>query len=352
MAVVIVTGSHGLIGSESVAYFSRLGFDVIGIDNDLRAQFFGPAASTAWQKNRLSECFPSYRAVDTDIRCVAEIQRLFAEYSTSIALVIHTAAQPSHDWAARDPFTDFGVNATGTLNLLEAARKHSPDATFVFTSTNKVYGDRPNSLPLIEQDLRWEIDPSHKYRNGIDETMSLDQTTHSLFGASKVAADVLVQEYGRYFGMKTGVFRGGCLTGPSHAGAQLHGFLAYLTRCAACGVPYEVFGYSGKQVRDHLHSHDLVSAFHEFFKAPRPGEVYNIGGGRRSNCSVLEAIALCREIGGRELKWSYVNQNRKGDHIWWISDVSKFQAHYPDWTCRYTLRDTVEQLFESHMAFA
>ncbi|HYP05945.1 MAG TPA: NAD-dependent epimerase/dehydratase family protein [Bryobacteraceae bacterium] len=350
MSVVVVTGSHGLVGSESVALFAGLGYDVVGIDNDYRARLFGPEASTSWQKARLHRDFPSYRSIPADIRNFAELQSIFAEYSSSIALVIHTAAQPSHDWAARDPFTDFSINANGTLNLLEATRAYCPKATFIFTSTNKVYGDRPNSLPLIEQDLRWEIDPSHPYRNGIDESMSIDGTMHSLFGASKVAADVLVQEYGRYFKMNTGVFRGGCLTGPAHSGTQLHGFLAYLVGCAANGTPYRVFGYSGKQVRDNIHSYDLVNAFYHFFQAPRPGEVYNIGGSRHSNCSVLEAIALCEKLGPRKLQWTYVDENRKGDHIWWISDVSKFQRHYPKWQYRYTLQDTMEQLFDSHFS--
>ncbi len=348
MSSAIITGAHGLVGSEAAAWFCERGLDVIGIDNDMRARFFGPEASTTWQGKRLREAFPRYRTVDLDIREVSQMERLFQEYSSSVDLVIHTAAQPSHDWAAHDPHTDFTVNANGTLNLLECTRKYSPAATFIFTSTNKVYGDRPNELPLIEQDLRWEIDPSHAYQAGIPEDMSLDQTTHSLFGASKLAADMLVQEYGRYFGMKTGVFRGGCLTGPSHSGTQLHGFLAYLVKCAVNGTPYQVFGYRAKQVRDNIHSHDLIHAFWHFFQHPRAGEVYNIGGGRHSNCSMREAIALCEEIGGRGLEWNYTDQNRKGDHIWWISDVRKFRSHYPAWEYHYTLRDTVEQLFESN----
>lgn len=350
MSTVIVTGAHGLVGSESVARFCEKGFDVIGIDNDMRARFFGPEASTTWQGERLRAAYPNYRGVDADIRDSAAIKRIFQDYSSSIELVIHTAAQPSHDWAAREPFTDFTVNANGTLNLLECTRRHASQATFIFTSTNKVYGDRPNELPLIEQELRWEIDPSHAWQAGIPEDMSLDQTTHSLFGASKVAADILVQEYGRYFGMKTGVFRGGCLTGPSHSGTQLHGFLAYLVKCAVNRVPYQVFGYRGKQVRDNIHSHDLINAFWHFYKNPRAGEVYNIGGSRHSNCSMLEAIALCEEIGGRRMDWSYVDQNRKGDHIWWISDVAKFRSHYPAWDYHCTLRDTMEQLFESYLS--
>ena len=350
MSTVIVTGAHGLVGSESVARFCEKGFDVVGIDNDMRARFFGPEASTRWQGDRLRAEYPKYRALSADIREAATMERIFAEYSSSIELVIHTAAQPSHDWAAREPFTDFTVNANGTLNLLECTRLLAPKATFIFTSTNKVYGDRPNELPLVEKDLRWEIDPSHPYQAGIPEDMSLDQTTHSLFGASKVAADILVQEYGRYFGMKTGVFRGGCLTGPSHSGTELHGFLAYLVKCAVHRTPYQVFGYQGKQVRDNIHSNDLINAFWHFFQNPRAGEVYNMGGSRHSNCSMLEAIALCEEIGGNRLEWSYSEQNRKGDHIWWISDVSKFRSHYPAWEYHFTLRDTLEQLFQSSIA--
>jgi CDP-paratose 2-epimerase len=266
----------------------------------------------------------------------------------SLALVVHTAAQPSHDWAAREPHTDFGVNAVGTLNLLEACRQHAPEAVFIFTSTNKVYGDTPNRLPLVETDTRWELSETHPYfAYGIDESMSIDQTKHSLFGASKVAADVMVQEYGRYFGMKTGVFRGGCLTGPAHAGAELHGFLSYLMKCTVTGKPYRVFGYQGKQVRDNIHSHDLVEAFWHFFRAPRAGEVYNIGGSRHSNCSMREAIAMCEEISGRKLQWTYLEDNRIGDHIWWISDVRKFQSHYPEWKFRYGIREILEEIYQA-----
>ena len=352
MSTVVVTGAHGLVGSEAVAWFCERGHDVVGIDNDMRARFFGVDASTAWQGARLVSAYPKYRAVDADIRDLSAIERVFEDYSSSIDLVVHTAAQPSHDWAAREPFTDFTVNANGTLLLLECTRRLASNATFIFTSTNKVYGDRPNELPLVELDRRWEIDPSHAYREGVPEDMSLDQTTHSLFGASKVAADLLVQEYGRYFGIRTGVFRGGCLTGPSHSGAELHGFLAYLVKCVVQGTPYRVFGYHGKQVRDNIHSYDLINAFWHFYLNPRVGEVYNIGGSRHSNCSILEAIALCEEIAGKRLKWSYAEQNRKGDHIWWISDVRKFRAHYPSWGYRFTLSETIEQLFDSCVARA
>ncbi|MBM3810064.1 MAG: NAD-dependent epimerase/dehydratase family protein [Acidimicrobiia bacterium] len=349
MAVVLVTGAHGLVGGESVRFFSEKGFQVVGIDNDMRSFFFGSSASTAWQAALLRESCPSYLPVNTDIRDSAAIDRLFAEYASDIALVIHAAAQPSHDWAAQDPLTDFHVNATGTLNLLEATRKHCPQATFIFTSTNKVYGDRPNSLPLAELPTRWELDPSHPCWNGIDESMPVDQTTHSLFGCSKLAADILVQEYGRYFGMNTACFRAGCITGPAHSGAPLHGFLAYLMKCAATGIPYRVLGYGGKQVRDNIHSADLVNAFHHFHLAPRPSEVYNIGGGRFCNCSLLEAVSLCEEISGVPLDRSYAGENRIGDHIWWISDTSKFQSHYPGWKLRYGLREILMQIHsENH----
>jgi CDP-paratose 2-epimerase len=349
MSVAVVTGSAGLIGSEASRHFAGLGLNVVGIDNDMRSHFFGPEASTRRQRDRLrKELAPWYRHVDADIRAGEAIDAVFAEYGKHVSVVVHTAAQPSHDWAARDPHTDFGVNAVGTLNLLEATRRHCPDAVFIFTSTNKVYGDSPNRLPLVEQETRWEVDPAHTYANGIREDMSIDQTLHSLFGASKLAADVLVQEYGRYFGMKTGVFRGGCLTGPNHSGTQLHGFLAYLVKCAATGRPYTVFGYGGKQVRDNIHSADLIAAFDRFFRAPRPGEVYNIGGGRFSNCSMLEAIRLCEELTGRPLDWTYTDANRTGDHIWYVSDVSKFAAHYPGWHLTYDVPRICREILEAN----
>ncbi len=348
MSVAVVSGSAGLIGSEAALFFADMGFDIVGIDNDMRRVFFGEEASTEWNRLRLADSLGSrYRHVDHDIRDHASVDALFAEHGPAIDLVIHTAAQPSHDWAASDPLTDFTVNANGTLNLLEATRRHAADATFIFTSTNKVYGDTPNRLPLVEQQRRWEIAPEHTYAGGIREDMSIDQTLHSLFGASKVAADILVQEYGRYFGLRTACFRGGCLTGPNHSGAQLHGFLAYLMKCTTIGAPYTVFGYGGKQVRDNIHSADLINAFHEFFKAPRVGEVYNCGGGRFSNCSMLEAIEMCEEITGRELEWTYSEQNRMGDHIWWVGDNSKFISHYPEWRVQ---RDVPRILREIHEA--
>lgn len=347
MSLAVVTGSGGLIGSESVRFLCGQGLQVVGLDNDMRRYFFGPEASTQPVSDTLQRDCPGFRLHPCDIRDSEAIQALFRRYGRAISLIIHTAAQPSHDWAAREPLTDFSVNATGTLNLLEAARLYCPDAVFIFTSTNKVYGDTPNRLPLVEQATRWEIGDHHPYfARGIDESMSIDQTKHSLFGASKVAADVLVQEYGRYFGMKTGVFRGGCLTGPHHAGAELHGFLAYLMKCAVIGRAYKIFGYRGKQVRDNIHSRDLVDAFFHFFQAPRPGEVYNIGGSRFSNCSMVEAIRLCEDITGRPMTTSYLEDNRIGDHIWWISDVSKFQAHYPGWRLTRNVRDILQESYD------
>jgi CDP-paratose 2-epimerase len=346
MKTVLITGSAGLIGSEAVKFFCKKKLNVIGIDNDMRKYFFGPEGSTKWMLKELRSSFKTFYNYSADIRDFNAVSRIFKKYSSDIVLVIHTAAQPSHDWAAREPFTDFSVNATGTLNLLEATRKFCPNAVFIFTSTNKVYGDTPNHLPLQELDTRWEIDETHAYyRNGIDEYMSLDQTKHSIFGASKVAADVMVQEYGRYFGMKTGTFRGGCLTGPSHSGAELHGFLAYLMKCAVTGREYRIFGYKGKQVRDNIHSLDLVKAFWGFFQAPRAGEVYNMGGSRFSNCSMLEAIKKCEEISGNKMKTTYVETNRIGDHIWWISDVSKFKQHYPEWSLTKDINAILSEIF-------
>jgi CDP-paratose 2-epimerase len=347
MSIAIITGSAGLIGSEAARHFGNLGLKVLGIDNDMRSRFFGREASTRWQRQRLkAELGRRYRHVSADIRDGAEIDRIFRRYGRNVSLVVHTAAQPSHDWAAKEPKTDFGVNAVGTLNLLEATRRFAPEAVFIFTSTNKVYGDTPNRLPLVEQETRYEIDAAHTYAGGIREDMSIDQTLHSVFGASKVAADVMVQEYGRYFGLRTGCFRGGCLTGPNHSGTQLHGFLAYLMKCTATGTPYKVFGYRGKQVRDNIHSADLIRAFEQFFHAPRAGEVYNLGGARHSNCSMLEAIALCEEIAQRPLAWEYVEQSRIGDHLWWISDVSKFASHYPTWRLQYNVPAILREMYE------
>jgi len=347
---IIVTGSAGLIGSETVKHFAKSGQRVVGIDNDMRSRFFGAEASTRTTRDHLVETIAAYEHHDIDIRDALAVRDLFKLNAGRIAAVVHTAAQPSHDWAARDPQMDFTVNANGTLNLLEGAREFCPEAPFVFTSTNKVYGDTPNRLPLRELPLRWEIEPGHQYEPGISETMSIDHTKHSLFGASKVAADILVQEYGRYFEMPTACFRGGCLTGPAHAGTELHGFLSYLMKCTVSGRPYRVFGYNGKQVRDNIHSFDLVEAFAAFIDAPRAGEVYNLGGSRHSNCSMREGIELCQEISGRRLTWTYEEDNRIGDHIWWISDVRKFQEHYPGWKFRYGLREILEEIHEAVVA--
>jgi CDP-paratose 2-epimerase len=347
LRTIIVTGSAGLIGSETVRRFANDGAQVAGIDNDMRAQFFGPEASTRKMRDDLIANVPGYRHHDIDIRDATAVTQLFKQLRGTIDAVVHTASQPSHDWAAREPQTDFTVNANGTLNLLEAARNFCPEAPFIFTSTNKVYGDTPNRLPLRELEKRWEIEPGHEYEPGISENMSIDCSKHSLFGASKTAADILVQEYGRYFGMPTVSFRGGCLTGPAHAGTELHGFLSYLMICTVTRRPYRVLGYKGKQVRDNIHSFDLVEAFAEFIRAPRAGEVYNIGGGRHCNCSILEAIELCEEISGCKLRWQYEETNRMGDHIWWISDIRKFQKHYPNWKFRYGLPDMVGEIYRA-----
>jgi CDP-paratose 2-epimerase len=348
--VAIITGSGGLIGSESVRYFVAEGFDVVGIDNDMRAYFFGESASTAANTERLVvELGRSFRPLRLDVRDADAIARVLSEYSPRVELIIHTAAQPSHDWAASEPHTDFTVNANGTLNLLEAARRHAPDATFVFTSTNKVYGDTPNQLPLVELASRLDLPEGHRWYGGVDLTMSIDRCTHSLFGVSKVAADLLVQEYGRYFQMPTVCFRGGCLTGPQHAGAQLHGFLAYLMRCTVTGERYTVFGYDGKQVRDNIHSGDVVRAFHAFHQNARPAAVYNLGGGRESNVSMREAIALCQEIAGRQLEHSYSPQARIGDHRWWISDLEGFKRDYPQWRLTTGIREVLQEIHDRNV---
>lgn len=350
MSVAIVTGSAGLVGSEAAAHFAERGLEVAGVDNDLRRLFFGEEASTASNRRRLESALGArYRHHDFDIRDGDAVERLFAHHGRAIRLVVHAAAQPSHDWAAGHPQVDFTVNANGTLNLLEATRRHCPEAVFVFTSTNKVYGDAPNRLPLVELETRWEIEPGHTYEGGIREDLSIDRCLHSLFGASKVAADVLVQEYGRYFGLATACFRAGCLTGPHHAGARLHGFLAYLMKCTAAGTPYTVLGYRGKQVRDNLHSADLIAALDAFFEAPRSGEVYNIGGGRTSHCSMLEAIALCEEIAGRPLERSYDDRARVGDHVWWVSDNGRFQSHYPGWRVTRDVRAILEEIYAANV---
>jgi len=331
MATAIVTGSGGLIGSETARHLVEHGFSVVGIENDMRATFFGPEASTEPVTRRLEEELDDFRTERVDVRDRDGIERIFAAEGRRIELVVHAAAQPSHDWAASDPQTDFTVNANGTLNLLEASRAHCSDATFVLLSTNKVYGDRPNDLPLEEHATRYELPFEHRWYGGIDTSMPIDLCTHSLLGVSKAAADLAVQEYGRYFGMPTVCFRGGCLTGPQHAAAELHGFLSYLMKCTVTGTPYTVFGYGGRQVRDNIHAYDVARAIDAFHGSPRPGAVYNLGGGRANAISMLEAIELCERISGRQLEWTLAGEPRAGDHKWWISDLDGFRADYPGW---------------------
>ncbi|MBU0504069.1 MAG: NAD-dependent epimerase/dehydratase family protein [Candidatus Omnitrophota bacterium] len=346
MKKALITGSAGLIGSEAARFFSERGYKIIGIDNDMRQYFFGKEASTKWNVKKLKgELKDKYSHYSLDIRDNPKIEKIFRRESPDI--IIHAAAQPSHDWAAKEPFTDFTINANGTLVLLENFRKYAPEATFIFISTNKVYGDRPNQLPLVELGKRYELPQEHIYYKGIDESMSIDDSKHSLFGASKVAADILAQEYGKYFGLKTGIFRGGCLTGPAHSGTELHGFLAYLVKCVATGKKYTIFGYKGKQVRDNIHSFDLVNMFWHFHQKPRQGEVYNAGGSRYSNISVLEAIEKIEKIIGQKCDYEYKEANRIGDHIWYISDVSKFKSHYPAWDFKYDINMIVEEICRS-----
>jgi len=346
MNVAIITGSAGLIGSESVEFFAPRFETIVGVDNNMREYFFGNDGSTSWNRSRIENSITNYEHNNSDIRNYGDLEKVFKKFGTDIKLIVHTAAQPSHDWAAKEPLTDFHINATGTLNLLELTRLHCPKAVFIFTSTNKVYGDNPNYLPLFEKETRWEIDETHPYfKNGIDEKMSLDHAKHSVFGASKVAADIMAQEYGKYFQMNVGVFRGGCLTGPKHSGTQLHGFLAYLMKCAITKKPYTIFGYNGKQVRDNIHSWDLVNLFWHFYQNPKQGEAYNVGGGRFSNCSMIEGITMCEKITGNKMNYTYSETNRIGDHIWYISDMSKFKEHYPLWSWNYSVMDILFQMF-------
>ncbi len=349
MSVAIITGCSGLIGSEATKFFHAKGFDVVGIDNNMREYFFGSEGNVDWNTRSLKAELPGFSHYAADIRDTSAMQGIFRKYAKDIAVIIHAAAQPSHDWAAKEPITDFSVNAMGTLILLEMVRKYCPDAPFIFTSTNKVYGDTPNLLPLVEKETRWELEESHPFfEHGIDESMSIDSSKHSVFGASKVAADVMTQEYGRYFDLKTGVFRGGCLTGPAHSGAKLHGFLAYLIKCIVNRQPYTIFGYKGKQVRDNIHSNDLVKAFWHFYENPvAGGPVYNMGGNRKSNCSVLEAIEIAENAAGEKLSYSISDQAREGDHIWWVSDVRKFQNDYPEWNHEYSLEETIVEIVEA-----
>jgi len=338
---VLVTGSSGLIGSEVVEYFDPRAVDVLGIDNNMRADFFGPHGDTNWNRKRLLSVTKNFQSVDLDIRDRQGILSLFEE--RSFDLIVHCAAQPSHDLAKDRPFDDFDVNATGTLNLLEATRRYCPEAVFIHISTNKVYGDAPNELPLKELDTRWDYADPKDYE-GIDESMRLDRCKHSLFGASKVAADIMVQEYGRYFGMRTVCLRGGCLTGPHHSGVELHGFLSYLVKVNVEGGTYKIFGYKGKQVRDNIHSFDVARAIEEISKSPRCGEVYNIGGGRENSCSILEAFDQVSAITGKKMNSEYVDRNREGDHICYISDLRKLKSHYPNWDITKSLDDIFEEI--------
>lgn len=344
MSKIFVTGSSGLIGSEAVTYFDSQDHEVLGIDNNMRREFFGEKGDTSWNLERLKRTTRGFRSYDIDIRDRMRVLSFFEEQKPDV--VVHCAAQPSHDKARDIPFDDFDVNAVGTLNLLEATRLACPEAVFVHVSTNKVYGDAPNEIPLVEQEKRYDYARPEDHA-GISESFRIDQSTHSLFGASKLAGDIVAQEYGRYFGMNVGVFRGGCLTGPSHSGVELHGFLSYLVHVAVTGKPYTIFGYKGKQVRDQIHSHDVVRAFDAFIQAPRQGEVYNLGGGRSNSASVLESIDLIEEISGYRVKWSYSDENRIGDHICYISDLAKLKAHYPSWSITRSLTDIVEEMVEA-----
>ena len=344
MRTVLITGSNGLIGSAAVSFFAKKAQRIIGIDNNMRKHFFGDNGDTKWNEKNLKNKFKNFVSHNIDIRNFKDLKTIFKKYNSDIDLIIHAAAQPSHDWAMNDPILDFEVNANGTLNLLQLTNLYSNNAVFIFTSTNKVYGDRPNTLPLVELENRWEIAPAHIFSSGIDETMNIDNTTHSLFGASKVAADIMTQEYGKYFGIKTGIFRAGCLTGPFHSGVKLHGFLSYLIKCAIHDTPYIINGYKGKQVRDNLHSHDLINMFWHFYQNPKVGEVYNVGGGRYSNCSILEAVDQIQIITGKKIKNKYKNEHRKGDHIWWISNIDKFRNHYPDWKFSYDFKKIISEM--------
>ena len=342
---ILVTGSSGLIGSEAVEHFDRQGHNVIGVDNNMRRVFFGEPGDTTWNLERLRNVTRNFTHFNADIRDRIALEELFRNHKFD--LIVHCAAQPSHDKARDIPILDFEVNALGTVNLLEATRLHCPEAVFVFISTNKVYGDAPNEVPLKELETRWEYARPEDY-DGIDENCRIDRTLHSLFGASKASADLMAQEYGRYFGMKVGVFRGGCLTGPSHSGVELHGFLSYLVKVALSGNTYSVFGYKGKQVRDNIHSYDVVRAVEEFAANPRPGEVYNLGGGRENSVSMLEAIAKIEQMSGKKLQWKYVDQNRIGDHICYISNLAKFRSHYPNWSITIGLDEILRQIIADH----
>jgi len=346
MKIALITGSCGLVGSESAAFFSKKGFKIIGIDNNYRKVFFGKDGDISWLRNKLKKELKNYEHFNTDIRNFKNLKKIFKKFKKNISLIIHAAAQPSHDWAKNKAFIDFDINAKGTLNLLELTKLYCPNAPFIFMSTNKVYGDNPNLLPLIEKKTRWEIKKSHKFKSGIDESMSIDNCTHSFFGASKSYADLIVQEYGKNIGLKTACFRAGCITGPNHSGAKLHGFLSYLVKASLQSKKYFLIGYKGKQVRDNIHSNDLVSCFWEYYKKPGHGEVYNIGGGRYSNCSVIEALNIVENITGIKIKKKILKQNRIGDHIWYVSNTRKFKKKYPNWKQKFSTRRIINELIE------
>ena len=345
MSVVIITGSCGLVGSESALYFAKKGFDVVGLDNNARKFFFGKDGDISWLRTRLKK-IKNYTHYNTDIRNLSSLKKIFTRYKKKISLIIHCAAQPSHDWAKNKAFVDFEINAKGTLNLLELTKMYCPNSPFIFMSTNKVYGDNPNKLPLVEKKTRWEIKKNHKFHKGIDESMSIDGCTHSFFGASKSYADLIVQEYGRNIGLKTACFRAGCITGPNHSGAKLHGFLSYLVKVSLRQKKYTLIGYKGKQVRDNIHSFDLVNCFWEFYKKPRQGEIYNTGGGRFSNCTILEAISIVEDLSNIQIKRHILNKNRVGDHIWYISSMRKFKRHFPNWNQKYSTKKIIKELID------
>jgi CDP-paratose 2-epimerase len=346
MSVILITGSCGLVGSESVKFFLKKGYDVVGIDNNQRNFFFGKDGDTTLIKKELTK-LKNYRHYNTDIRNKDSVKKIFQKYKKNIKLIIHSAAQPSHDWAKKFPIIDFEINASATLTILECTKSYCPEATFIFMSTNKVYGDNPNKLKLLEKKSRWEISKKEVFFKGINETMSIDNNTHSFFGVSKTYADLIVQEYGRNLGLKCGCFRAGCITGPNHAGAKLHGFLSYLVKASIQKKKYDIIGYKGKQVRDNIHSSDLINCFWEFFKRPKKGEIYNVGGGRFSNCSILEALTMVENICKIKIKKNYYPDNRVGDHIWYVSNMKKFKSHYPKWSQKYTTKKILKELILS-----
>ena len=344
MSIVIITGANGLVGSEAVSFFSKKKYTVVGIDNNLRKFFFGEDGSTSWIKRKIIKENKNYIHYNIDIRNSQALNKLFKRYKNNISLIIHCAAQPSHDYGKNYPKIDFNVNATGTLNLLELTKKYCPNSPFIFMSTNKVYGDNPNKLKILEKRTRYELSKKNKFYNGVNEKLSVDDCTHSFFGVSKIYADLIVQEYGRNVGLKTVCFRAGCITGPNHSGAKLHGFLSYLVKQSLLKKEYTILGYKGKQVRDNLHSFDLINCFWEYFKKPKKGMVYNIGGGRFSNCSILEAISEIEYIAKIKIKRKFIKQNRIGDHIWYITDNKKFKKDYPNWKQKYNTKKIIKEL--------